>query len=278
MKTLFDTISYKTSQHITKFYSTSFSKGISLLHRSIQPKIYAIYGFVRLADEIVDSFDGYNQKKLLNKLEKDYLQSLEEKISINPVLNAFQEVVIEYNLNDLVFDFLKSMKMDLSEKNYTESEMYKKYIHGSAEVVGLMCLKVFVNNNKHKFEELKPYAIKLGSAFQKVNFLRDIHDDMNRLGRIYFPNVDWNRFTETEKNDIISEIKAEFDQAFIGIKKLTSNCKLGVFVAYNYYKSLLKKLEKKQSNDILKKRTRIPNLFKIYILYISKLKYKIGLV
>ncbi len=277
MKALFDNVSYKISKCITVDYSTSFSKGINLLHPSIRPKIYAIYGFVRLADEIVDSFEGYPQEELLERLKADYHYALEHKISVNPVLNAFQEVVIQYELQDLVDRFLESMAMDLEERDYDSIAKFQKYIHGSAEVVGLMCLKVFVNNSE-TYEALKPYAIKLGSAFQKINFLRDIQDDMMRLGRTYFPNVNWNAFTDQDKHAILVDIKQEFDEAVIGIKKLPKNCKLGVFVAYKYYLSLWKKISEKSSKDILTKRTRIPNLFKVCILHKAQLRYKLGFI
>ncbi|MDB4107862.1 squalene/phytoene synthase family protein [Bacteroidia bacterium] len=278
MKETFDKASDYISKYITEAYSTSFSKGISLLGSSIQPKIYAIYGFVRLADEIVDSFEGYCQEELLAQLVSDYKYSIKHGISINPVLNSFQKVVCDYELLDLVTSFLESMEMDLNKKDYTSIEQYQKYIYGSAEVVGLMCLKVFVVGDIKKYEELKPYAIKLGSAFQKVNFLRDIQDDMLRLGRTYFPNVNWNDFTEIVKEEILEEVRLEFEEAAIGVKMLPANCKLGVFVAYTYYLSLLKKLSKKSAQDILDKRTRVPDVSKLYILHKSQLQYKLGLL
>ncbi len=278
MKETFDNASDYISKYITEAYSTSFSKGISLLGSSIQPKIYAIYGFVRLADEIVDSFEGYPQEELLAQLVSDYTYSITHGISINPVLNSFQKVVRDYELHDLVTSFLESMEMDLNKKDYSSIEQYQKYIYGSAEVVGLMCLKVFVAGDAKKYEELKPFAIKLGSAFQKVNFLRDIQDDMLRLGRTYFPNVNWNDFTDTIKEEILEEVRLEFEEAATGVKMLPANCKLGVFVAYKYYLSLLKKLSKKSAQEILDKRTRVPDVSKLYILHKSQLQYKLGLL
>ena len=278
MKELFYHTSFNICKLTTTAYSTSFSRGIKLLRKDIQPKIYAIYGFVRLADEVVDSFHGYDQRALFDRLLEDYRHALEYKISVNPVLNAFQQIVHKYQLYDLVDRFMESMKMDLDLTNYTSEVQYKKYIHGSAEVVGLMCLTVFVNNDQIKYTELKPYAIKLGSAFQKVNFLRDIQDDMQRLGRIYFPNVDWNNFTEENKREILMEIKDEFDEAYTGIRKLPESCKLGVFVAFNYYLGLWRKLCRKSSCQILKKRTRINNATKFCILQKSYLKYQLGMI
>ena len=206
----------------------------------------------------------------------DYQKSLLDKISLNPVLNCFQQVVHQYNLQDLVIDFLKSMKADLHKNQYENGQDYNFYIHGSANVVGLMCLKVFVNNDPQEYENLKPYAMKLGSAFQKVNFLRDFHNDTHILQRSYFPNVQMNELNETNKKEIVADIDKDFEQGFIGIKKLPKNCKLGVFLAYKYYRALLKKLRQKSPEKIMMQRTRIPNFFKLYIFLKVYIRYKIN--
>ncbi len=278
MKTLYDKSSLKVAKLITKEYSTSFSIGIRLLSKSIRPQIYAIYGFVRIADEIVDSFEGYAQTKLFYRFVSDYQHALEHKISTNPILNAFQQVVLEYRLQDLVEAFLQSMEMDLNKKEYDDVIDYQRYIHGSAEVVGLMCLKVFVENDDAAYEALKPAAIKLGSAFQKVNFLRDINDDMARLGRSYFHNVADQQFGHDEKEVILKEIKEEFDEALVGIKQLNSNCKLGVYVAYKYYLALWHVLNNASHAEILKRRIRVSDPMKLYILLKAATRYKINLL
>lgn len=278
MKSLYDFSSQNISKIITNNYSTSFSLGIQLFKPCIRPDIYAIYGFVRLADEIVDSFHEYDQKKLFSDFESDYYNSLEDKISLNPVLNSFQFVVRKYNLQELVEHFLSSMKMDLYITNYASEEEYKKYIFGSAESVGLMCLKVFVNGDEEKYEALKSYALALGSAFQKVNFLRDLKDDYQVLGRSYFPNVEIGQLNQSSKKDIIKEIKEEFDLAYIGIVQLPIECRMGVLVAYRYYLALLKKLERKNVNEILASRTRISNGYKMVVLMNSYFKFKLNIV
>lgn len=241
MKSLFDLASIECSMHITKRYSTSFSLAIKLLSPKIRNSIYAIYGFVRLADEIVDTFEDYPQEELLKKFEDDYYQSLDQKISLNPVLNAFQKVVHQFKLYDLVPAFLDSMRMDLTKKEYHTKEDYEAYIFGSADVVGLMCLKVFVNGDESEYSKLKDSAMKLGSAFQKVNFLRDVKFDYENLGRIYFPGVNFRDLNENKKMEIIQEIKEDFDYALIGIRKLPKEARFGVLTAYKYYWSLLKK-------------------------------------
>ena len=227
-------MSYKVSKLITNMYSTSFSMGTYLLGSSVRPKIYSIYGFVRCADEIVDTFYEEDPNYLLDKFIEDYHDALERKISLNPVLNSFQEIVNQYGIEEEVDQFIESMKMDLSKQLYETDEEYEKYILGSAEVVGHMCLKVFVDGNDEEFNKLKPYASKLGSAFQKVNFLRDLKSDYQNLGRMYFPNLSFSSFSESEKEAILAEIQAEFDEALIGIKQLPFNSRLGVYVAYKY--------------------------------------------
>ncbi|RYG47947.1 MAG: phytoene/squalene synthase family protein, partial [Chitinophagaceae bacterium] len=220
MKTLFDELSFEVSKKTTQKYSTSFSLGILALKPSIRSAIYSIYGFVRLADEIVDSFQGYDREKLLNRLKTGTDEALEEGISLNPILQSFQQTVLKYNIQrKLIAQFLRSMEMDLRKLNYS-TELYEQYIFGSAEVVGLMCLQVFTEGREEKYEELKPYAMKLGSAFQKVNFLRDLKDDYHVLGRCYFPNIDMGLFDNNTKSRIETEIEEEFQEAFKGIKML----------------------------------------------------------
>lgn len=274
MKKLFDELSYDVSKRTTKKYSTSFSLGILALSPAIRPAIYAIYGYVRLADEIVDSFHDYDKEKLLNKLKEETQNALEEKISLNPILNAFQETVHKYNIQTALIDqFLHSMEMDLQKIGY-DSDLYQEYIYGSAEVVGLMCLQVFTKGKNEQYEELKPFAMKLGSAFQKVNFLRDLKDDYQILGRTYFPNVNMNLFNNTIKSQIEKEIDDEFKEALIGIKKLPRSSMFGVYLAYKYYLSLLKQIKRSSSQKILENRIRIHNSQKAYVAFKSYLRYK----
>lgn len=259
MKSLFDDLSIKMSKSTTQAYSTSFSLGIYFLNYRLRNAIYAIYGFVRLADEIVDSFEGYDQSFLLKKFREDTYEALESGISLNPILNSFQNAVTEYNIHvDHIDTFLKSMEMDLEKINYTE-ENYQQYILGSAEVVGLMCLHVFTEGDMKKYEELKPYAMRLGAAFQKVNFLRDIKDDYQTLGRTYFPDVDMSEFSMSAKKQIEAEIEMDFMIALEGIKKLPHSSKGGVYLAYIYYLSLFKKIKKLPAHKILNERVRIHN-------------------
>lgn len=274
MKHLFDELSYSVSKITTQKYSTSFSLGILALKPAIRKAIYAIYGYVRLADEIVDSFHEYDKEKLLNRLKQKTDSALQEGISLNPILQSFQETVHQYAIDKSLIDqFLHSMEMDLQQMDYN-SELYKEYIFGSAEVVGLMCLQVFVNGNKEKYEELKPYAMKLGSAFQKINFLRDLKDDYQILGRTYFPNIDMNVFDNAVKSEIETEIEEEFKEALVGIKKLPSSSTFGVYLAYKYYWSLFKKIKRKSSKEILNNRVRIHNSEKAYVALTSYVRYK----
>ncbi|WP_291050837.1 MULTISPECIES: phytoene/squalene synthase family protein [unclassified Empedobacter] len=274
MKQLFDELSYSVSKMTTQKYSTSFSLGILALKPSIRSAIYAIYGYVRLADEIVDSFHGYNKEKLLKRLRKETLYALNERISLNPILQSFQETVNYYKIDkELIDQFLSSMEMDLQQIEY-DSDLYKTYILGSAEVVGLMCLQVFTDGNKDKYAELKPYAMKLGSAFQKINFLRDLKEDYHILGRTYFPNVDISGFDNKIKYAIEKEIEEEFDEALIGIKKLPASSIFGVYLAYKYYLSLFKKIKKKSSKEILNGRIRIANSEKVFVAFKSYIRYK----
>lgn len=276
MKQLFDELSYSVSKITTEKYSTSFSLGILALKPSIRNAIYAIYGYVRLADEIVDSFHEYDKEKLLNRLKIETQNALEEKISLNPILQSFQETVHKYEIDTVLIEqFLNSMEMDLQKIEYN-SELYDEYIFGSAEVVGLMCLQVFTEGNKEKFQELKPYAMKLGSAFQKINFLRDLKDDYQILGRTYFPNVDMCVFDNYLKCQIEKEIEEEFKEALIGIKKLPNSSMFGVYLAYKYYISLFRKIKRKNSSEILNNRVRVSNPQKIFVAFKSYVRYKVA--
>ena len=268
MKALFDSVSIRTSRITTKAYSTSFSLGILGLDKKYHDPIYAIYGFVRFADEIVDTFEDYPQKELLERFWKDTYLALDEKISLNPILNSFQQVVNAFNIDrDLIETFLKSMEMDLYKNDYDE-EGYKAYILGSAEVVGLMCLKVFVDGDEKRYQELKRPAMQLGSAFQKINFLRDLHADYHALGRTYFPGVDLNEFNERVKGEIEADIDIDFKAGYEGIKQLPKGARFGVYIAYVYYYSLFKKICNTHADIILNERVRISNKRK-YGLFLS---------
>lgn len=278
MKQLFDNVSINCSKLVTKSYSTSFSLAVKMLAPSIRDGIYSIYGFVRFADEIVDSFHKYDKEKLINKFEKDYYLSYDEGISLNPILNSFQLTVKRYNIDDeLVQAFLKSMKQDLYKLNYSKSE-YNEYIYGSADVVGLMCLKVFVNGDNKKYVKLKDAAQSLGSAFQKVNFLRDLKDDTENLHRSYFPEVNMANLDQHSKSKIIVEIEEDFDKAFQGIKRLPTEAKFGVYTAYKYYRCLLNKLKRTPSKQIMNTRIRISNPHKMGLLAESFVTYKLNLL
>ena len=279
MKQLFDDVSFKCSKLVTKSYSTSFSLAVKMLAPSIREDIYNIYGFVRFADEIVDSFHGYQKEQLIQDFETDYYKALESDISLNPILNAFQITVKKNNISDdLVQAFLKSMKMDLVKSKYNTKAEYDDYIYGSANVVGLMCLKVFVKGNQEKYDALKDEAMRLGSAFQKVNFLRDLKDDNLVLNRNYFPGVDLRSFDDEAKKAIIAEIDEDFKAAREGIKKLPLEAKFGVFTAYVYYKKLLNKLERTPSHKIGTSRIRVSNYSKAGLLAQSFVTYKLRLV
>ncbi|MDG1528534.1 MAG: phytoene/squalene synthase family protein [Polaribacter sp.] len=280
MKVLFDDVSNSCSKLVTKKYSTSFSLAVKMLSPKIRNDIYNVYGFVRFADEIVDSFHEYDKEKLINKFEADYYEALEDGISLNPILNAFQQTVRKYQISDdLVQAFLKSMKADLYKTEYKTKEEYDFYIYGSADVVGLMCLKIFVNGDSEKYEELKTAAMRLGSAFQKVNFLRDLKDDIEGLDRSYFPNVDLRALNNESKNQIINEIEEDFEVAFKeGILKLPAEAKFGVYIAYRYYRKLLKKLKNTPSDRIMETRIRISNPMKINLLARSFVKYKLNII
>jgi phytoene synthase len=276
MKALFDSISIRSSRMVTKAYSTSFSLGILGLDKKYHDPIYAIYGFVRFADEIVDSFEGYPQKELLEQFWKDTHKALENKISLNPILNSFQQVVHGYDIDrELIETFLKSMEMDLYKNEYDEAG-YKAYILGSAEVVGLMCLKVFVDGNQERYLALKEPAMQLGSAFQKINFLRDLHADYQSLGRTYFPGVDLNDFNEEVKASIEADIAVDFQAGYEGIKKLPKGARFGVYIAYVYYYSLFKKIRNTHCDLILHERVRISNKRKYGLFLSSYLRHTIN--
>lgn len=250
--------------------------GIYFLDKKLRAPIYAIYGFVRLADEIVDSFHDYDKKYLLDKFKSDCFEAIEVGISLNPVLNSFQKVVNEYNIDrELIELFLNSMEMDL-EPNIYSNETYEKYILGSAEVVGLMCLCVFTNGDKDFYEKLKPFAMKLGSTFQKVNFLRDVKADFMQLNRNYFPNVDLSNFKEDQKKMIETEIEEEFKVAILGIKQLPLSSRKGVYLAYIYYKTLFDKIKNTSANQIMSKRIRISNGHKISLMFDSMIRFRMN--
>ena len=266
---LYHKISVDASKNITQLYSTSFSLGIKLLDKTIHDAIFSIYAFVRLADEIVDTFHDYPKSEMLQEFKEETHKALDRKISVNPILHAFQMVVNKYSIDrDLIDKFLFSMEQDLNDIQYS-SEGYKEYIVGSAEVVGLMCLKVFVNGDNDLFFKLEEPARRLGAAFQKINFLRDVKADYKELGRTYFPGVDLEKFTQVEKLKIEREIQDDFESALEGIVKLPSSSRLGVYVAYRYYFSLFKKIKKVSSDKLMEERIRVPNSKKLFITFES---------
>lgn len=278
MKSLFDQVSINCSVLTTKAYSTSFSLGIQFLGKDLRKHVYSVYGFVRFADEIVDSFDGYDKKYLLDKFIADTYDSLEKRISLNPILNAFQQTVNQFGIErELIDTFLQSMRMDLDQHEHNRKS-YDLYILGSAEVVGLMCLHIFTEGDKKLYEELKPYAMRLGAAFQKVNFLRDVRDDYQKLGRTYFPGVDMANFSPKEKAEIEHEIEEDFRQALIGIKKLPRSSRGGVYLAYVYYTSLFKKIKNVAPDRVLKERIRISNPHKFTLMLNSMVQLKMRML
>lgn len=279
MKEIFDIVSKSCSKEVTNTYSTSFSLATKMLSPTIRQDIYNIYGFVRFADEIVDSFHDYNKKKLFNGFEEDLWRAIEDKISLNPILNSFQHTVHNYGIEKhLITSFMDSMRLDLSKSTYLTSKEFEEYIYGSADVVGLMCLKVFVKGDRDKYEALKESAMHLGSAFQKVNFLRDLKADYEGLNRSYFPNTDLASLDEISKQVIIAEIEEDFKLGYKGILLLPNEAKFGVFMAYRYYKRLLKKLSKTPAIEIKNARIRVPNYEKFGLLTRSYVKYQLNLV
>ena len=278
MKELYDKVSTKCSYLATTSYSTSFSLAIKCLDPSIRNPICAIYGFVRFADEIVDTFHEYDKAVLLERFKNDTYLAIEEKISLNPILNSFQHAVNRYNIDiELIDQFLYSMEMDLTETHHDQSS-YETYILGSAEVVGLMCLKVFCSGDKCEYDKLKPYAMKLGSAFQKINFLRDLNADFNGMGRTYFPGLNMQQFDESSKAQIEADIEHDFKEGFKGIKMLPRSAKFGVYLAYVYYYSLFKKIKRTPSRNVIAQRIRIPNQKKATILFYSYVKHRLNLI
>lgn len=272
----YNNVSLQLSKKVTWNYSTSFTLGIRTLHRKLHNPIYAIYGFVRLADEIVDTFHDFDKAKLLQRFISDTWQAIDERISTNPILHSFQLVVHRYDIDrDLIEAFLHSMEMDLHNHSYNANG-YNEYIYGSAEVVGLMCLKVFCNGDEKEYNRLKEPARKLGAAFQKVNFLRDMKSDFSERGRIYFPGVDFNFFNDTMKKQIEDEIESDFNEAYEGIKSLPSEAKFGVYVAYIYYRALLKRIRKEPAGVIRNARVRVPNKQKFALLLSSWVRYRLN--
>ncbi len=278
MKALFDKTSFLSATQTTAQYSTSFSSAVKLLHPSIRQDIYNIYGFVRVADEIVDSFEGYPQEEMLDRFEAEYAFALKNGLSTDLIINAFQHTVKKHNIDQkLVQAFLKSMRADLTKSTYTTDEEIAEYIYGSADVVGLMCLKVFVNGNKEEYNKLEASAQKLGSAFQKINFLRDLQHDINELDRVYFPGVDLSTLDDKSKRKLLDEIKAEFNDAYEGIIRLPNVAKLGVYVAYKYYLQLLKKIDKTPTKTLKTQRVRVSNVTKSWIVCKAIIRCKLNI-
>ena len=279
MKNLFDKVSFECSKQVTVSYSTSFSMAVKMLSKDIQDDIHAIYGFVRFADEIVDTFHDFEKEILLKEFENELKLSLERKISLNPILNSFQFVVNKYGIEyELIDAFMNSMKADLYKQEYSTTEEINEYIYGSADVVGLMCLKVFVDGNNEIYKELKAPAMRLGSAFQKVNFLRDLKADSEELNRIYFPQLVGAPLEEGNKASIIKEIQEDFDAAYLGIKNLPKSAKFGVYTAYKYYNKLFLKIIKSDIETIKSSRIRVSNPMKFALLAKSYLDYKIKII
>jgi phytoene synthase len=279
MKKIYDNLAEAFSKQLTKKYSTSFSLGIRLLHKNLRQDIYSLYAFVRIADEIVDTFHGYDQARLLNDFKRDTYQCLEDGISFNPILNAFQDTVKRNRIPmDLIDQFLHSMEMDLNPDYVYDNSLYSEYIDGSAEVVGLMCLKVFLQGDDQKYLELEPYARALGAAFQKINFLRDFKQDYEQLGRVYFPGVDFTAFDNEQKQGIEEDIAKDFALAYEGILKLPKKARFGVYMAYVYYFGLFKKIRSLDASAILKERIRIPDNKKYSLLLRSYVRHSLNLL
>jgi len=277
-KELFDSVSLKCSKLTTRAYSTSFSLGIRCLEKELRDPIYAIYGFVRFADEIVDTFHDHNKAVLLKRFKEDTYFAIQEKISLNPILHSFQHAVNTFKFEPALVDqFLKSMEMDLDLTSYDQKGI-EEYILGSAEVVGLMCLRVFCKGDEQMYLHLKPSAMKLGSAFQKINFLRDLNADFNGMGRSYFPGVDLTHFTEETKKEIEDDIAKDFHAGYEGIKQLPKSARFGVYVAYLYYMALFEKIKNTPCHIVLQSRIRVRNRRKISILAYSYLKHQLNLI
>jgi phytoene synthase len=278
MKSIYDNLSHQFAKRTTKRYSTSFSMGIRLLAPELRQPIYDVYGFVRLADEIVDSFHGFDKEKLLNDFREQTWESIESGISLNPILNAFQKTVNDFKIDhDLIATFLKSMEMDLDYSTYSQKE-YENYILGSAEVVGLMCLKIFVFGDQQEYLRLKHYAMKLGSAFQKINFLRDLKDDYNTLGRTYFPGIDMSEFNNEIKKQIEEDIEKDFRMGYEGIVQLPKKSRFGVYLAYIYYFKLFNKIKQLPAEVILKERVRISNKRKYSLVVTGYMRHSFNIL
>lgn len=275
---LYHEVCNKCSTIITQNYSTSFSLAIRTLDKRFHEGIYGIYGFVRFADEIVDTFHDYDKVDLLSRFRKETYQAIEEGISLNPVLQSFQRMVNKYNIDhELIDAFLDSMAMDLDINQY-HTNLYEKYIYGSAEVVGLMCLKVFVEGDEATYQKLKKSACHLGSAFQKVNFLRDMKSDFYDRGRVYFPGVKYQAFCQEDKVQIEADIQKDFDLAYEGILRLPEGSKFGVYSAYKYYLSLFNKIKKSPVKMVLDERIRIPNQKKFFLLMSSAVRHRLNMI
>ena len=278
MKNLFDRISVRSSKMVTRAYSTSFSLGIYFLNGKFHDPIYSIYGFVRLADEIVDSFHDYDKEELLKRFRTDTQLAIDEQISLNPILNSFQKCVHQYKIEqELIDTFLHSMEMDLTQ-SFHDKKSFDNYILGSAEVVGLMCLRVFTEGNNEMYEKLKPAAMYLGAAFQKVNFLRDLKQDYNHLGRAYFPGIDLDNFDYAQKVKIESDIESDFTLALNGIKNLPKGARLGVYVAFVYYKALFAKIKSVPAERVMRERIRVPNNKKFRLLINSVIRHQFNML
>jgi phytoene synthase len=275
---IFDAVAFESSKIVATRYSTSFSSGIRLLHQKLRNPVYAIYGFVRYADEIVDTLHEHNRGELLARFRLDTETALREGISMNPILQSFQITCARYNISyDLIDTFLKSMEMDLNEVKYDRSS-FDQYILGSAEVVGLMCLRVFTDGDDTNYEKLKPYAMSLGAGFQKINFLRDLKADVEGLGRMYFPDLNFQRLTDEDKKRIELEIESDFTHAYHGIKMLPKEARLGVFVAFVYYKRLFLKIRALPSHRIMEERIRIPNNQKLALVMKCYIKSNLNML
>jgi phytoene synthase len=276
VKSLFDRLSQASSKMATRLYSTSFSMGTRMLGRKYRDPIYGIYGFVRLADEIVDTFHEFDKPKLLEKFKRDTYEALDEKISLNPILNSFQHVVNEYKIDRKLIDtFLRSMEMDLGLAEYTR-DRFEEYVLGSAEVVGLMCLKVFCDGNEKKYRSLKPCAMRLGAAYQKINFLRDLKADFQGMNRSYFPGVDLQSFSEEDKKSIEAEIEADFKAGLGGIRLLPRDVLFGVYLSYAYFYALFRKIREIPAEAVMKQRIRIPDAAKYRLLVVSYIRFLFG--
>lgn len=278
MKTTYDNYAYTASKHVTKSYSTSFYLGVIFLDKKIRSDIHAIYGFVRLADEIVDSFHEFPKKQLLSDFKRETYAAIEEQLSLNPILHSFQQTVNKYQIDrSLIDQFLHSMEMDLNPVEYNQVN-YEEYILGSAEVVGLMCLKAFVYGDQQKYDQLKPYAMRLGAAFQKINFLRDLKADVEGLGRVYFPSMYEQEITTDIKRAIEEEIESDFEEAYRGIVQLPKSSRLGVYVSYVYYLQLLRKIKRKTTSELMSDRIRVSNKMKMALFFKSYVLNSINLL